>query len=101
MDVSILFASQYLYSKAIILGLEVPSMLENLVEVSQAMNSSCVNGVFIVLESRRLLESPVLFSPYCAELGSMRLFHLFQKRLYRILQLGDFFFYLSTLMSSR
>jgi hypothetical protein len=46
MDVPILFASQYLYSNtAIILGPQVPSLVEYyLVEVSQAMNSSCVKG---------------------------------------------------------
>jgi hypothetical protein len=42
MDISILYASQYFSSRAIILGPQVPSMVEYMVEVSQAVNSSCV-----------------------------------------------------------
>jgi hypothetical protein len=44
MNVSILFASQYLSSQAVISGLEVPSMVEYMEEVSQARNPSCVKG---------------------------------------------------------
>jgi hypothetical protein len=38
------FASQCVYSRAIVLGPQVPSMVEYLVEVSQVMNSLCVKG---------------------------------------------------------
>jgi uncharacterized protein YcsI (UPF0317 family) len=44
MDGSILYTKQQFLSRAIILGSQVPSMLEYDEEVCQAMNSSCVRG---------------------------------------------------------
>jgi hypothetical protein len=89
----------------------VPSMAEFLVEVSPAMNSSCVKGVRILTPSRRALESAVFLFLDCATIRlhvspSTTTLHFRSTRdqygnflpifatvhLYRILQLAVFIF---------